>query len=362
MTTAQRAVLCRIALGAAGLLATSLGAEAQHYKVSNYVSDLPGQGQRLDVNLVNPWGLARSENGPWFVANNGSATSTSYDINGVLRAPVVTIPGAQGSKGTPTGVVYNGTKDFEIAPGKPARYIFVSEDGTISGWNPDISPTAVVKSSIPTAVYKGIAIANFRGANYLYVVNFKTHRIDTFNSQFQLVRLRLVYFADGAIPANYSPFNIWNIGNALYVTYAQVDPATLDEVPGAGKGYVNVFTTGGVLQQRLQRGPWLNAPWGLALAPNDFGAFTHYLLVGQFGSGQVAAYELVTGAFAGLLRDPADNVLTIPGLWALSFGNSGMLGTLGTRLFFTAGAADETHGQFGIITPQPGEAPLGNGQ
>jgi uncharacterized protein (TIGR03118 family) len=362
MTTAQRDVFCRIALGAACLLATCVGAEAQHYKVAHYVADLPGQGARLDVNLVNPWGLARSESGFWFVANNGSGTATSYDIQGVLRPPVVTIPGAQGSKGTPTGVVYNGTNDFEIAPGKPARYIFVSEDGTISGWNPDVSPQAVVKATNATAVYKGIAIANFRGDNYLYVVNFKTRRIDTFNSQFQLVRLRLVYFADGAIPATYSPFNIWNIGNALYVTYAQVNPATLDEVPGAGKGYVNVFSTGGVLLQRMQHGAWLNAPWGIALAPNDFGAFTHYLLVGQFGSGQVAAYEQASGLFAGMLRDLADNVLTIPGLWALSFGNSGQVGALGTRLFFTAGGTDEEHGQFGIITQVPGEAPLGNGQ
>jgi uncharacterized protein (TIGR03118 family) len=344
------------------LLSTSLGVEAQHYKVSHYVADQPGQGQRLDVNLVNPWGLARSETGFWFVANNGSATSTSYDINGTVRPPVLTIPGAQGSKGTPTGVVYNGTKDFEIAPGKPARYIFVSEDGTISGWNPEISPSAVVKATNPAAVYKGIAIASFRGANYLYVVNFKDRRIDTFNSQFQLVRLRLVYFADGSIPATYSPFNIWNIGNSLYVTYAQVNPATLDEVAGAGKGYVNIFSTGGVLIRHLQQGPWMNAPWGITLAPNDFGAFTHYILVGQFGSGQIAAFELATGFFAGLMRDPADNVLTIPGLWALSFGNSGQLGTLGTRLFFTAGGPDEEHGQFGIITQQPGEAPLGNGQ
>jgi len=362
MSTAQRDVLCRIALGAACLLATSLRAEGQHYKVSNYVSDQPGQGQHLDVNLVNPWGLARSESGPWFVANNGSGTATSYNINGVLRPPVVNVPGAQGGKAAPTGVVYNGTSDFEISPGKPARYIFVSEDGTISGWNPDVGLQAVVKATDPTAVYKGIAIANFRGANYLYVTNFKTRRVENFNSQFQNVRLRLTYFADGAIPASYSPFNIRNIGNIIYVTYAQVDPATLDDVPGPGKGYLNVFTTGGVLLKRMQQGSWLNAPWGLALAPDDFGAFTHYLLVGQFGSGQIAAYELTSGLFAGLLRDDADNVLTIQGLWALSFGNAGQLGSLLTRLFFTAGGEDETHGQFGVIYPRPGEAPLGNGQ
>jgi len=363
MNLAQRDVLgWKAAFGAVCLLATSVGAEAQHYRVASYVSDLPGQGQRLDVNLVNPWGLARSEAGPWFVANNGTATATSYDINGVVRPLVIDIPGAPGGKAVPTAVVYNGTSDFEIAPGKPARYIFVSEDGTISGWNPDVHSTqAVVKSTIPRAVYKGAAIARLRGANYLYVANFRTHRIELFNSQFKLVRLRYVPFADDTIPPTYSPFNIWNIGNLLFVTYAQVNPATLEVVPGPGRGYVNVYGVAGFLQKRLARGKWFDAPWGVALAPNDFGAFTHYLLVGQFGSGQVAAFDLV-GRFAGLLSKPDDTALTIPGLRALSFGNSGLLGTLATRLFFTAGVEDETHGQFGIITALPGEAPLGNGQ
>src|SRR5262249_33079735 len=161
MSTAQRDVLCRIALGAACLLATSLRAEGQHYKLSSYVSAQPGQGQLLAVRLVSPWGLAGSESGPGFVANNGSGTATSYNINGVLRPPVVNVPGAQGGKAAPTGVVYNGTSDFEIAPGKPARYVFVSEDGTISGWNPDVGLQAMVQATDPTAVYKGIAIANF---------------------------------------------------------------------------------------------------------------------------------------------------------------------------------------------------------
>jgi uncharacterized protein (TIGR03118 family) len=152
-----------------------------------------------------------------------------------------------------------------------------------------------------------------------------------------------------------------NIGNSLYVTFAKVDPATLDDVAGPGLGFVEVFTPGGRLIRRFQNGDWLNAPWGVALAPSDFGAFSHYLLIGQFGSGQIAAYNLETGKFAGLVRDPSDQELAIEGLWALSFGNGANAGSA-TTLFFTAGIEDEAHGLFGTLAPVAAEQLLGNRQ
>jgi uncharacterized protein (TIGR03118 family) len=375
----RSALSVRLAL-VAGCLLVGARANAQHYTQTPLVSDQPG-ALVTDPNLVNPWGLSRSSTSPWWVADNGMGTSTVYNGTTGALALTVSIPSASGTDpGVPTGTVFNGTKVFELAPNMPALFLFVTEDGTISGWNRNVDAThAVIKAKDPDAVYKGAAIASWRGSWYLYVTNFAKQRIDVFDSSFQPVHvggddhnaLRNDHgedghhdggrFRDDRIPRSFSPFNVWNIGGDLYVTFAKRDPATNDDVKGPGFGYVDVFSSSGRLLRRLDHGPWLNAPWGLALAPGDFGAFSHNLLVGQFGSGQVAAYDVATGAFLGLMRDKADQVLTIDGLWALSFGNGAGAGPLNT-LFFTAGIDDESHGLFGTLTPDPAEVLLGNGQ
>src|SRR6185295_1261130 len=253
---------------------------------------------------------------------------------------------------------FNGTADFELPTGGPAKFLFVGEDGTISGWNG--GTTAVVVSTKDKSVYKGVAIARFKGANYLYVANFSKKRIDVFDTHFKRVHLDDDAFEDEHLPRSFAPFNIQNIGDSLYVAFAKLDPATNDEVAGAGLGFVDVFSPGGRLQRRLEHGDWLNAPWGLVLASGDFGTFSHHILVGQFGSGEIAAYDLATGRFAGLMRQPGGNQpLVIEGLWALSFGNGGNAGPA-TTLFFTAGIDDEEHGLFGTLVPVPGEKLLGN--
>ncbi len=260
-----------------------------------------------------------------------------------------------------------------------ARFLFVTEDGTISGWNPAVDAThAIVKVTSPGAVYKGVAIASRGGAWFLYVTNFAKRRIEVFDSSFHRVDLggddhhrsdrhdgdddhHGNRFEDERIPRGFSPFNVQNIGGDLYVTFAKRDPATNDDVAGPGLGYVDVFSPSGRLLRRLQHGPWLNGPWGLALAPGDFGAFSHNLLVGQFGSGEIAAYDVATGAFLGEMRDTSDHVLAIEGLWALAFGNGASAGPLNT-LFFTAGINDEEDGLFGTLTAVTAEQLLGNGQ
>ena len=343
--------------------ALSLGsfAQAQHYQQTNLVSDLPGEAAVQDPNLVNPWGLSRSSGSPWWVSDNGTGLSTLYNGSGTPQSLVVTIPPAAGSSegGVPTGTVYNGTTDFALPTGGPAKFIFVGEDGTISGWNGGAS--AVVVSTKDKSVYKGVAIASFNGAHYLYVANFSKKRIDVFDTHFNRVHFGGDAFEDERLPRSFAPFNIQNIGDSLYVAFAKLDPKSNDEVAGAGLGYVDVFGPGGNLKRRLEHGNWLNAPWGLALASGDFGAFSHYLLVGQFGSGGIAAYNVSTGLFAGMLRNPSDEILSIPGLWALSFGNGANAGPA-TTLFFTAGIEDEAHGLFGTLLPVPAENVLGNGQ
>jgi uncharacterized protein (TIGR03118 family) len=350
-------------------------AEAQQYKRTDLVSDLAGATFQ-DAHLVNPWGLSRSSGSPWWAADNGTGFSTLYDGVGNAQPLVVTIPpAAGGTTGVPTGTVFNGTTDFKLPNGNPARFLFVAEDGTISGWNGGTQ--AVIVSTYPDAVYKGAAIASRNGVSYLYVANFGQKRIDVFDSTFQRVRsghgehdssresLDAQHgdskdaFRDERLPRSFSPFNVQNIGGSLYVAFAKLGDDA-DEVPGAGLGYVDVFSPSGRLLRRLEHGPWLNAPWGLALAPGDFGAFSHNLLVGQFGSGEIAVYDVSSGRFVGKMQDAASAVLSIEGLWALSFGNGANAGPLNT-LYFTAGIEDETHGLFGSLTPLSG-APLGNGQ
>jgi uncharacterized protein (TIGR03118 family) len=338
------------------------GALAQHYTQTNLVSDISGMAAVTDSNLKNPWGLARSSGSPWWVSNNGTGTSTLYDAKGNPQPAtplVVTVPPPKGSTdtATPTGVIFNGSMDFALAPGKVAVFIFVTEDGTISGWNPAIdlhNAQLVVDNSKKGAVYKGATISEFHGRHYLYVTNFHSGEVEVYNSYFHRVRLSHEAFDDDRIPYGYAPFNVQAIGRNLFVTYAKQDADKHDDVAGSGFGFVDVFSSSGELRARLQHGPWLNGPWGIVLAPGEFGEFSHSLLVGNFGSGNIAAFNPVTGRFQGLVKNPDNSVLKIDGLWGLSFGNNGAAGP-STTLFFSAGLNGEADGLFGTLNPVPTE-------
>jgi uncharacterized protein (TIGR03118 family) len=338
------------------LLALPAASLAQHYKQTNLVSDLAG-ATTLDTNLVNPWGLSRSSGSPWWVSDNGTGLSTLYTGAGVTQGLVVTIPPADTSSptGTPTGTIFNGGTGFTLAPTKPALFMFVTEDGTVSGWNPGVLPTtAVIKVNTHSrSVFKGVTMATATlttgPASLLYVADFRRGRVQVYDTNFQSVRVGEDAFEDESIPRGYAPFNIQNIGGDLYVAFAQQDSAKHDEVDGAGLGYVDVFSPSGRLLRRMEHGPWFNAPWGLTLASGDFGIYTHDLLVGQFGSGEILAFDPVTGKFKGRLVDANNQPLTNDGLWGISFGNGGTAGAA-NALYFSAGTNHEADGTLGSIT------------
>jgi uncharacterized protein (TIGR03118 family) len=343
--------------------ATVLAAQpTQHYTQTNLVSDMPGVAAVTDPNLVNAWGMSRSSGSPWWVSDNGPGLATLYNGAGAIQSLVVTIPGADGGAGTPTGQVFNGTNDFQLTPnnpanGNPAKFIFVTEDGTVSGWNPAVNPTvAQVKVNTHSAsVFKGVALATASTAsgamaNYLYVADFRKGHVNVYDANFHRAHLDDDAFEDESIPRGFAPFNIQNIGGNLYVAFAQPDSAKHDEVDGAGLGYVDVFSPGGRLLHRLQHGQWFNAPWGMAQAPTDFGANSHNILVGQFGSGQILVFDPVTGKFKGPLYDATNTPIVIDGLWGLAFGSGGTGSGPATTLYFTAGPDGEQHGLFGTIT------------
>ncbi len=370
MTTSLPRSIVRV-LTVAFLLSTF--AFAQHYTQTNLLTDgitvTPAATQPADVHLKNPWGLVRSASSPWWISDNNDGSSVLLTGTGsvipINPNGVVIVPNApsQPAPGSPTGIVFNGiATNFLLAPGDPAAFIFVTEDGTISGWNPTLNRASAVimvdHSQVPNAengaVFKGATISEAAGAQYLYVTNFRAGRVEVYDSSFHQIRLPDGFFDDDHIPWGFAPFNIQAIGKNIYVTYAKQDAAKHDDVAGAGLGFVDVFSPYGKLLARLEHGRWLNAPWGVVLAPSEFGELSHSILVGNFGSGWISAFNPVTGKFEGFVKNPDDSILTIDGLWGLNFGNGGTAGPLNT-LYFTAGPNGENDGLFGTLTPVSAE-------
>jgi uncharacterized protein (TIGR03118 family) len=340
------------------IAANSYAQNAQHYKQTNLVSDTPGVAPVTDPNLVNPWGLSRSSTSPWWVADNGTGRSTLYSGAGAIVPLVVTIPPSDPSTppGTPTGTIVNGGPGFELKPGFPAAFLFVTEDGTISGWNPKVDGThAIMKvNQKGKSVFKGatsaiVDVPFFGPLSFLYVADFRKGRVQIYDSQFHHVPNMEELFDDDHLPHGFAPFNVQNIGGNIYVSYAQQDSDKHDEVDGAGLGYVDVYTPLGRFLHRLEHGAFFNAPWGLVQAPSDFGSHSHDILVGQFGSGEIVAFNELTGQFKGRLHDASDAPIKIDGLWGLAFGNDAAAGPA-TTLYFSAGTDHEQHGLFGTIT------------
>ena len=343
--TARRGVLALGVIIAALFLTVPLqAAQGNSYAVTPLVSDVPGAAPVLDPNLQNAWGLTASSSSPWWVADNGTSVSTLYNGGGVKQALTVTV----GTDSGPTGVVFNtGGSGFTVTNGTQSgssRFIFDGEDGVLRGWSPTVDATHALVGGTgdPDAIFKGLAIAD----NKLYAADFHNNEVAVFDSNWSLVDT----FTDPGLPAGYAPFGIQAIGVNIFVTFAKQDADAEDEVAGQGRGFVDEFDTSGNLIARVAQHGQLNAPWGLALAPSDFGRFSGDLLVGNFGDGQINAYEPgANGKWAhrGELREGGRKI-AIDGLWALEFGNGANAGPTNT-LFFTAGPNEEANGLFGKI-------------
>ncbi len=361
----NRWVLTTCALALAVVLGGSVAAAASgtssddenRYKLTRLVSDKPDTAVNQDPNLVNAWGLVAGPSTPWWVANNGTNTSTLYDGDGNPIPLVVKVGGA------PTGTVFNGGSGFVVShdgASGPSFFLFSTENGTIRGWNPAVPPPApsglsfkVVDRSGEGAIYKGLAIATTAAGGRLYATDFHNARVDVFDEGFNLVTTAGA-FHDPGIPAGFAPFGIQTIGSVIFVTYAMQDADAEDDVAGAHLGYVDMFSLSGTFLGRVASQGVLNAPWGLAMAPDQFGEFSGDLLVGNFGDGTINAFERSSdGDFEldGTIHRRNDNVMSIAGLWALQFGNGGAAGPT-TSLFFTAGPNEERHGLFGKIEAQ----------
>jgi len=406
--------LLRLTVGTSIALAMGAVSFGQHYTQTNLVSNTPGVAPVTDPHLVNPWGLSRGSGTPWWVSDNLTGVATLYNGAGAMQQLVVTIPPSNPNNkktpiGTPTGTISNmSTIDFLLAPKTPAIFMFSTLDGSIAAWNPGVgvAPGAMPPSTHAVTVargangssYTGLTSAFINGRPFLYAANFNKGTVDVYNTAFQHVTLPRVQgsedshddfaydedngkdqdkpFTDDRLPRNFVPFNVQAIGNDIVVTYVLHKEGAQFETDGPGLGYVDIYNASGRLLRRLQHGSWLNAPWGVALAPLDFGRFSHDLLIGQFAGGGttqsagfIAAYDLSTGKLDGLLRDATGKPLAIPGIWAISPGNvspanSDPAKAPAAEIYFTALTISNTGpgGLFGYLTAAPTELIKGNDQ
>jgi|WetSurMetagenome_2_1015567.scaffolds.fasta_scaffold140094_2 uncharacterized protein (TIGR03118 family) len=311
------------------------------------VSDGSADAVTIDPDLINPWGIAFNAAGAIWIADNGTDRATIYNGAGAKQPLVVSV------RSSPTGVVFNSGNEFVVAEGDhsgPARFLFATKEGTIAGWSPvaDATKAIVMVDNGPSgAVYTGLALASTAEGRFLYAADFRNARVDVFDDHFRPVSVDGA-FDDPLLPPGFAPFGIHAVQGTLYVTYAKPGPR------GPGSGVVDEFDAGGALIRRFAARGRLNAPWGVAFAPGNFGAFSNTLLVGNFGDGKINAFDLASGRPVGQLRVEGGRPLVLEGLWELTFG-SGATGLPTNSLFFTAGPDDERHGIFGRIDQVPSE-------
>ena len=322
------------------------GIAIAQYKVTYLDANQAGKAQQPpDPDLVNAWGIARGPKSPYWVSDEMTGKSTLYNAVGVKQGLVVEVPSASGMvHGSPTGIVFNGNNAFTVSKeglSGPAIFIFATLDGTISGWNPSVDlnhAVIAVNNSSSNTMYTGLAIAP--DINWLYAADAANNRINVYDQNFN--HLSDVVLADPSIPAGFAPYGIQVIGRRVFVTYASTG-----SVPG---GYVDIYSEFGGTPVRFTSNGTLNQPWGIAVAPSDFGPFSGAILISNnTPNGTINAFERGTKKFLGQLKTPAGTTIQINQLWGLKFGNNNAATGAGNELFFTAGPQNYANGRFGVI-------------
>lgn len=346
--SARRLLVSLTLLWAVSFIPPLVSPARAQYTTLKLFGNTPHSAIHTDPNLVNAWGLAFFSDSPFWVSDAGSGLSTLYTTFGLQSVPlVVTIPAAAGSSaiGSPSGIVANGTGQFSVTQGRlsgSAVFIYDTLDGTISGWSPGVNfaqAVIAVDNSAKGASYTGLTMSTNNGANYLYAANSGSGWVEVYDSNFNLVNS----FTDPSLPAGFVPYGIQAIGSQIFVTFVNF------ALPGPGNGYLDAFSPSGTLVQSYVPQGWLNFPWGLAMAPGEFGPFSNDLLVGDVGDGRINAFSPSTGAFLGQLTDISGQPLVIDGLWSLVFGAGNSANGPKLWLFYTAGPNNFAGGAFGAI-------------
>jgi len=355
LATGSRRWLITAALATAVSVPLVAGADEHgsgRYRQTNLVSDQPGMAMIQDTNLVNAWGISSSPASPFWVSANGTGLATLYtvtnDSSGMAQVTKQSLEVAIPGEGNPTGQLFDGAGSFN-----GDIFIFASEDGTISGWKPSLGNSAeVLIAPANSALFKGIALVTTSNGPTLLAADFHNGTLNAYDTNLALVGM----FKDMRAPMGYAPFNVQTLGDTIFVTFAKQDADAHDDVKGPGHGLIDIFNPMTLKFRRFATGSdagghlrQINSPWGLAISPKGFGRHSDQLLVGNFGSGTIMAFE-ADGDFEGLLLGSHGGPIVIDGLWGLKFGNGGRGGVLQT-LYFSAGPNDESNGLFGSLDP-----------
>lgn len=336
----RRTLALSVCLGIA-LVLGSVPALAQ-YQLKNLVSNQVGAATHTDPLIVNAWGLVHAPGSPIWVADNGSGWSTLYKGSGKAINLRVLIPSVVNGPGSPTGIVFNGSSDFQFQ-GWSALFMFATLDGTISAWAPqvDLNQAFVqVNNSASGAVYTGLAISSKASGNRLFAADIANNKVDIFDAEFKLVSS----FTDAGLPTGFTPFGIQDINGIVYVAFA-------DAAGGRG-GFIDTFDENGKLLKRLVQGGKLNQPWGIAIAPASFGPLSNALLISNnTNTGTINAFNPATGQFMGTVTDAHGKPIVIDQLWGIEFGGGTANNGRKNQLFFTAGPSNNLAGTFGVIAP-----------
>jgi uncharacterized protein (TIGR03118 family) len=315
------------------------GTALAQYQLTNLVSNQVGAARHTDPLLVNAWGLVYAPGSPFWISDNGSGWSTLYDGHGVKQGLEVLIPSTGDNPGSPTGIVFNGSNDFQVQ-NWAAIFLFATLDGTISGWAPQSNPNqAIIAVTTPGAVYTGLAITSRTSGNFLFAADNANNKVDMYDSKFKLVKS----FTDKTLPAGFAPFGIQDFGGLLYVAFAGAS--------GASGGFIDIFSENGTFLKQVAHGAPLNQPWGLAIAPRNFGPLSNTLLVSNnTNTGTINAFNSITGQFVGTVKDTNGKAIHIDQLWGIDFGGGTPANGAANQLFFTAGPDNNLAGTFGVIS------------
>ncbi len=361
LCASKRRIVLKAATLAIAVLET-ISAAGQAYKVTNLISDGFVPAAVTDTNFVNPWAMSSSAN--WWISTAG--TGFNYVIpatTGTVSFKVIVPSGSNPSaNGVPSGsVATSGATGMLLSNGAIANFLFSTLDGTISGWNGRLGTNnalsqIVINNKASGAVYTGLAVLNTSNGSFILAPNFASGAVEIYDSTYKPAKLA-GNFSDPNLPSGYVPFGVHVLNSQVWVTYAQHTSTTpYRTVSGAGLGIVDVFDNTGFLVARVGTGGNLNAPWGVAIAPANFGIYSNDLLVGNFGDGIVNVYDPKTFTYVGQLMDSAGKSLSYAALWELlpggtKIGNSTAVsgGDVDT-VYFTAGLADEKHGLLGAIS------------
>jgi len=318
----------------------ALAACGQSYAATTLVKNT---GKTGDKQLINPWGLVYGPSSPFWLSDNGSGLSTLYDGTGKKQNLVVTIPTGSGSGvGSPTGIVYNGSSEFQIDNWTSA-FMFATLDGTISGWSHFDPNNALigVNNSSAGDVYTGLAVTSHPSGNMVYAADFAHNKVDVYNGTFTFVKS----FTDTNLPPGFAPLNIQDIGGMLYVTFGAQN--------GGSSGFVDIFKEDGTFVKTLIKGKPLNQPWAIAVAPSNFGPLSGTLLIGNnTNTGTINGFNPSTGAFVGTIKTSAGKKIMINQLWGIEFGGGTPANGNTNQLFYTAGPKNGANGVFGVINVQ----------